>query len=66
MDILFFAVIVAFYLYGVAFATLYIQNIYNLNKYTIKFISNKNKFKIFIFILGSWSSLVFSLINKNR
>lgn len=53
MDILIFTVIIAFYLYGVCFASLCIQHTYGLNKNTIKSISNKNKFKIFIFILGS-------------
>lgn len=66
MGILIFAVIIAFYLYGVCFAALYIQHIYDLNKDTIKFISNKNKFKLFIFILGSWSSLVYSFINRKH
>lgn len=66
MNILVFAVIIAFYLYGVVFTTLYIQNKYDLNEYTLKSISNKSKIKAVLFILGSWLSLVYSFINRNR
>lgn len=65
MDILIFTVIIAFYLYGVCFASLYIQHTYYLNKDTIKFISNKNKFKSVMFILGSWLSLIYSFYTRN-
>lgn len=65
MDILVFAVIIAFYLYGVCFASLCIQHTYGLNKNTIKFISNKNKFKMIMFILGSWLSLIYSFYTRN-
>lgn len=66
MDILVFAVIIAFYLYGVVFTALYIQNKYDLNEYTLKSISNKSKIKAVLFILGSWLSLVYSFINRNH
>lgn len=66
MDILVFAVIIVFYLYGVVFTALYIQNKYDLNEYTLKSISNKSKIKAVLFILGSWLSLVYSFINRNR
>lgn len=65
MDILIFTVIIAFYLYGVCFASLCIQHTYSLNKDTIKFISNKNKFKLTMFILGSWLSLIYSFYTRN-
>lgn len=65
MDILIFTVIIAFYLYGVCFASLCIQHMYGLNKNTIKFISNKNKFKLIMFILGSWLSLIYSFYTRN-
>lgn len=65
MDILIFTVIIAFYLYGVCFAALYIQHTYGLNKHTIKFISNKNKFKLTMFILGSWLSLIYHFYTRN-
>lgn len=66
MDILIFTVIIAFYLYGVVFTALYIQNKYDLNEYTLKSISNKSKIKAVLFIRGSWLSLVYSFINRNR